>query len=91
MSTSRSSASRAFNTVGDTPSIASRNARNVSGLSLNSHKIRSAHRRPNKSSKAMIGRPEFEPLTVSPGLGVATFRLSLVQTAPQKAHRLLRY
>ena len=60
----RRSESRACNTVGEASSQAVRRARDVSGWSRNSHRMRRLQRRPNRSSSAMIGRPDVEPRTL---------------------------
>src|SRR5215208_5880991 len=44
-----------------------------------SHSTRSVQRRPSRSSRAITGRPEAEPRTVVPGLGVGATCASIIE------------
>src|SRR2546427_4616656 len=51
--------------------------RNPAASPRNSHMMRSTHRRPRRSSSAMIGRPVREPRTGLPGVGIVSRTLPL--------------
>jgi hypothetical protein len=70
MSASRSSPRRVFRIVGLMSPQAVRRSRKFSGLRLSSQMTRSCQRLPSKSSRAMMGRPVFEPRTGLPGRAV---------------------
>jgi hypothetical protein len=72
ISASRNSSRRFCITVGDASWQAVLSSRLVMGPSRSSHTIRKVHRRPIKSSRAMIGRPVRDPLTFA-ALGIILF------------------
>ena len=71
-SASRNSSRRFCITVGDASWQAVLSSRLVMGPCRSSHIIRKVHRRPIKSSRAMIGRPVRDPLTFA-ALGIILF------------------